>query len=48
VGGGGIGRLLFEYKEDLQWRLVGGVIVLFMITVWIMDYVSGWVRERIT
>ena len=48
VGGGGIGRLLFEYKDDLQWRLVGGVIVLFMITVWIMDYVSGWVRERIT
>lgn len=47
VGGGGIGRLLFEYKDDLQWSLVGGVIILFMITVWIMDYVSGWVRERI-
>ncbi|MBC7221477.1 phosphonate ABC transporter, permease protein PhnE [Candidatus Bipolaricaulota bacterium] len=47
VGGGGIGRLIFEYKDDLQWQLVGGVIILFMITVWIMDYVSGWVRERI-
>lgn len=47
VGGGGIGRLLFEYKDDLQWALVGGVIILFMITVWIMDYVSGWVREKI-
>lgn len=47
VGGGGIGRLLFEYKDDLQWSLVGGVIILFMITVWIMDYVSGWVREKI-
>lgn len=47
VGGGGIGRLLFEYKDDLQWSLVGAVIILFMITVWIMDYVSGWVRERI-
>jgi phosphonate transport system permease protein len=47
VGGGGIGQLLFEYKDDLQWNLVGGVIILFMITVWIMDYVSGWVREKI-
>ncbi|MCS7240076.1 MAG: phosphonate ABC transporter, permease protein PhnE [Candidatus Bipolaricaulota bacterium] len=47
VGGGGIGRLLFEYKNDLQWSLVGGVIILFMVTVWIMDYVSGWVREKI-
>ncbi len=47
VGGGGIGRHLFEYKNDLQWGLVGGVILLFMATVWIMDYVSGWVRERI-
>ncbi len=47
VGGGGIGRLLFEYKDDLQWSLVGGIIILFMVTVWIMDYVSGWVREKI-
>ncbi|MGB9757459.1 MAG: phosphonate ABC transporter, permease protein PhnE [Candidatus Bipolaricaulaceae bacterium] len=47
VGGGGIGQLLFEYKDDLQWNLVGGVIILFMVTVWIMDYVSGWVREKI-
>lgn len=47
VGGGGIGRHLFEYKDDLQWRLVGGVIISLMITVWLMDYVSGWVREKI-
>lgn len=47
VGGGGIGRLLFEYQADLMWRSVGAVIVLFMVTVWILDYVSGWVRERI-
>lgn len=47
VGGGGIGRHLFEYKDDLEWGLVGAVILLFMITVWFMDYVSGWVRERI-
>lgn len=48
VGGGGIGRLFFYYKDDLQWHLVGAVIVCFAITVWILDYVSGWVREKIT
>lgn len=47
VGGGGIGQHLFAYKDDLEWGLVGAVILLFMITVWVMDYVSGWVRERI-
>jgi phosphonate transport system permease protein len=48
VGGGGIGRLFFYYKDDLQWHLVGAVVVGFAITVWLLDYVSGWVRERIT
>jgi phosphonate transport system permease protein len=48
VGGGGIGRLFFYYKDDLQWHLVGAVVVCFAITVWILDYVSGWVREKIT
>lgn len=47
VGGGGIGRHLFEYKDDLRWSLVGAVILLFMLTVWVMDYVSGWIREKI-
>lgn len=48
VGGGGIGRLFFFYKDDLQWQFVGAVVVCFAITVWILDYVSGWVREKIT
>ncbi|MCS7216489.1 MAG: phosphonate ABC transporter, permease protein PhnE [Candidatus Bipolaricaulota bacterium] len=47
VGGGGIGRHLFEYKDDLRWSLVGAVILLFMLTVWVMDYLSGWIREKI-
>lgn len=47
VGGGGIGRHLFEYKDDLQWGLVGAVIIVFVFTVWLMDYVSGWIREKI-
>jgi phosphonate transport system permease protein len=48
VGGGGIGRLFFWYKDDLQWHFVGAVVVGFAAVVWALDYVSGWVREKIT
>ncbi len=48
VGGGGIGRLFFWYKDDLQWQFVGAVVVGFAAVVWLLDYVSGWVREKIT
>jgi len=48
VGGGGIGRLFFWYKDDLQWQFVGAVVLGFAAVVWVLDYVSGWVREKIT
>ncbi len=48
VGGGGIGRILFYYKNELEWEKVGAVIVTIIAVVWAMDYVSGRVRERIT
>ena len=47
VGGGGIGRILFHYKNDLRWGEVGAVIVVIIAVVWAMDYVSGLVREKI-
>lgn len=47
VGGGGIGRILFYFKNEIRWREVGAVIVMIMAVVWLMDYVSGRVRERI-
>jgi len=47
VGGGGIGRILFYFKNEIRWREVGAVIVMIMAVVWLMDYISGRVRERI-
>ncbi len=47
VGGGGIGRMLFYYKNEIRWREVGAVVVVIIAVVWLMDYVSGRVRERI-
>ncbi len=48
VGGGGIGRILFYYRNDLDWEKVGAVVVTIIAVVWTMDYISGRVRERIT
>jgi phosphonate transport system permease protein len=48
VGGGGIGRLLFYYRNELQWEKVGAVVITIIAVVWTMDYISGRVRERIS
>jgi phosphonate transport system permease protein len=48
VGGGGIGRLLFYYKSELEWERVGAVVIIIIAVVWTMDYISGRVRERIS
>jgi len=48
VGGGGIGRLLFYYKSELEWEKLGAVVVIIIAVVWTMDYISGRVRERIS
>jgi phosphonate transport system permease protein len=48
VGGGGIGRMLFNYKDRILWPEVGAILVIIVVVVWLMDYVSGRVRERIS
>jgi phosphonate transport system permease protein len=47
VGAGGIGTLLFYYKNEGQWSIVGSVVIAIVVVVWLMDYLSGWLRERI-
>jgi phosphonate transport system permease protein len=52
VGGGGIGRILFYYKGqvgrlDNAWNQVGAVVFTIVAVVWLLDYVSGRVREKI-
>ncbi len=47
VGGGGIGDMLFYYKNEGLWRMVGAVVITIVVVVWLMDYISGRLRERI-
>lgn len=47
VGGGGIGLLLLQQQQLLRWHNVGLIIWLIALVVWIMDMVSGRVREKL-
>jgi phosphonate transport system permease protein len=52
VGGGGIGTLLFYFKNEVgripeAWNYVGAVIFVIVIVVWALDYISARVREKI-
>lgn len=52
VGGGGIGTLLFYFKNEVgrledAWNQVGAIIVTIVVVVWLLDYVSARVREKI-
>jgi phosphonate transport system permease protein len=48
VGGGGIGFLLTQYIQLLQWNQAGTALWLIGITVMVMDYASAVIRERVT
>lgn len=47
VGGGGIGFLLTQYIQLLQWNQAGTALWLIGITVMLMDYASAVIRERV-
>jgi phosphonate transport system permease protein len=52
VGGGGIGTLLFYFKNEVgrlpdAWNHVGAIIFTIVIVVWMLDYISARVREKI-
>jgi len=52
VGGGGIGTLLFYFKNEVgripeAWNYVGAVILVIVVVVWTLDYISARVREKI-
>lgn len=47
VGGGGIGFLLIQYINLLQWNQAATAIWLIAIVVTVMDYFSAWIRERV-
>ncbi|MCK5245481.1 phosphonate ABC transporter, permease protein PhnE, partial [Candidatus Bipolaricaulota bacterium] len=41
VGGGGIGDLLFYYRNQGDWSQVGAVVLAMIAVVWTLDYISG-------
>lgn len=47
VGGGGIGRFFFYYKDQLDWNQVGAVTIIIASVVWVLDWISGKAREKI-
>ena len=47
VGGGGVGFLLYEWVNFLRYKQAGVAVWAIVIVVWLMDYVSSVVREKI-
>lgn len=47
VGAGGIGRILDQSMRLLYWREVGMIILLFLVTVALIDAGSRWLRLRL-
>ncbi|MFZ1990854.1 MAG: phosphonate ABC transporter, permease protein PhnE [Alphaproteobacteria bacterium] len=47
VGAGGIGRILDQSMRLLYWSEVGMIILLFLITVALIDFGSRWLRQRL-
>lgn len=48
VGGGGIGFLLIQWINLLQYRQAATAVYAIVIVVALMDYFSGWLREKVT
>jgi len=48
VGGGGIGLALQQQQQMLAWRNVGLIMWLIALVVWVMDILSGAVRQNLT
>jgi len=47
VGGGGIGYILKPRVDLGEWGEVGTLVLLIAATVWVMDFLSAKIRERI-
>ena len=47
VGGGGIGIMLFQSIQLLQYRAAGLIIFMIVVTVAAMDFVSAQIRKRL-
>ena len=48
VGGGGIGQMLFQSTQLLQYEKAGLVVFMIVVTVAAMDFFSAQIRKRLT
>lgn len=48
VGGGGIGTLLMQSQGLARWQEVGVMVLMIAFVVWIMDIVSGKLRQALS
>jgi phosphonate transport system permease protein len=47
VGGGGVGIMLFQTIQLLQYRRAGLIIFMIIVTVAAMDFLSAQIRRRL-
>jgi len=47
VGGGGIGLMLYQHQQMMDWRNVGLIMWLIALVVWVMDMLSGYLRAKL-
>jgi phosphonate transport system permease protein len=47
VGGGGIGFIVIQYINLLQWSQAATALWLIAFTVMVMDYASAWIRAKL-
>lgn len=48
VGGGGIGQMLFQSAQLLQYEKAGLIVFMIVVTVAAMDFFSAQIRKRLT
>ena len=47
VGGGGVGFVLYQWVNLTGYKEAGVAVWAITVVVWVMDYVSSVVREKI-
>ncbi len=47
VGGGGVGFLLIQWVNLLRYKQAGVAVWAITVVVWVMDFISAYVREKI-
>jgi phosphonate transport system permease protein len=47
VGAGGIGRRIQFFQSQNDWEAIWGIVVMFLIVVFVVDRISTWLRRKL-